>query len=62
MTVSVRLILIAAVLTLLIGAEWALFVKARNAGRHEVLALWDAQAKAAELQILQEEKLSLIHI
>jgi len=56
MTLSVRLILIAAVLTLLIGAEWALYVKARNAGRNEVQALWDAQVKAAELQVLQEEK------
>ena len=56
MTLSIRFIFIAAVLTLLIGAEWALYVKARNVGRNEVQALWDAQVKAAELQVLQEEK------
>jgi len=56
MTLSIRFIFVAAVVTLLIGAEWALYVKARNVGRHEVQALWDAQVKAAELQVLQEEK------
>ena len=35
MTLSVRFVFVAAVVTLLIGAEWALYVKARNAGRNE---------------------------
>jgi hypothetical protein len=56
MTVSIRFIFLAVVMTSLICAEWALYVKARNAGRHEVQALWDAQVKAVELQVLQEEK------
>jgi hypothetical protein len=56
MTFASRLIVLGAVLALLIGAEWALYVKARNAGRHEVQAQWDAKIKAAEQQVLQEEK------
>lgn len=56
MTLSIRFIFIVAVVTSLIGAEWALYVKARNVGRSEVQALWDAQVKALELQVLQEEK------
>ena len=51
MTVSIRFIFLAVVMTSLICAEWALYVKARNAGRHEVQALWDAQVKAVELQV-----------
>ncbi|MFN5446361.1 MAG: hypothetical protein ACK5AJ_06900 [bacterium] len=56
MTFSSRLIVLGVVLTLFIDAKWMLYVKARNAGRHQVQALWDAQVKAAELQVLQEEK------
>ena len=56
MTLPIRFIFLVAVLALLIGAEWALYVKARNAGRHEVQAQWDAKIKAAEQQVLQEEK------
>jgi len=56
MTISSRFIFACVVVVLLLGAEWALYSKARNAGRHDVQALWDAQVKAAELQVLQEEK------
>ena len=56
MTVSIRFIFLAVVMTSLICAEWALYVKARNVGRNEVQVLWDTQVKAAELQVLQEEK------
>jgi hypothetical protein len=56
MTISSRFIFACLALVLFVGAEWALYVKARNAGRHDVQALWDAQVKAAELQVLQEEK------
>ena len=56
MTISSRFIFVCVVVVLLLGAEWALYSKARNAGRHEVKALWDAQVKAADLQVLQEEK------
>jgi hypothetical protein len=52
MTISSRLIFACVVLVLFVGAEWALFVKARNAGRHEVQALWNTQVKAAGLQVL----------
>ncbi len=56
MTISSRFIFACLVLVLLLVAEWALYSKARNAGRHDVQALWDAQVKAAELQVLQEQK------
>ena len=56
MTISSRCIFACVVLVLFVGAEWALYVKARNACRHEVQALWNTQEKAAELQVLQEEK------
>ena len=53
MTISSRCIFACVVLVLFVGAEWALYVKARNACRHEVQALWNTQEKAAELQVLQ---------
>ena len=56
MTISSRFIFACVVVVLFVGAEWALYSKARNAGRHDVQALWDAQVKAADLQVLQEEK------
>ena len=56
MTIFSRFIFACLALVLFVGAEWALYVKARNVGRHEVRALWDAQVKAAELKVLQEEK------
>ena len=56
MTISSRFIFTFLALVLLLVAEWALYSKARNAGRHDVQALWDAQVKAAELQVLQEQK------
>ena len=39
MTIYSHFIFACVVLVLFVGAEWALFVKARNAGRHEVQAL-----------------------
>ena len=42
MTISSRVTFTCLVLVLLLGAELALYVKARNAGRHEMQALWDA--------------------
>ncbi len=56
MTISSRLILLGVMLTLIVGAEWALYSKARNASRHEVQSLWDAQVKTAEQQVLEKEK------
>ena len=56
MTISSRFIFACVLVVLFVGAEWALYSKARNVGRHDVQALWDAQVKAAELQVLQEEK------
>ena len=56
MTFASRVIVLGVVLALFIGAEWTLYSKARNAGRHEVQALWDAKVKAAEQQVLQKEK------
>lgn len=52
MTISSRFIFACVVLVLFVGAEWALFVKARNAGRHEAQALWNKQVKAAGLQVI----------
>ena len=56
MTISSRFIFACVLVVLFVGAEWALYSKARNVGRHDVQALWDAQVKAAELQVLQEQK------
>ena len=56
MTFASRLIVMGVVMALFIGAEWALYVKARNAGRHEIQALWDAQVRAAEQQVLEQKK------
>lgn len=56
MTISSRFIFACLALVLFVGVEWVLYVKARNAGRHEIQAQWDAKVKAAEQQVLQEEK------
>jgi hypothetical protein len=56
MTISSRFIFACLALVLFVGAEWALYIKARNAGRYEVQAVWGAQVKAAEQQVLEQEK------